>query len=87
MQDRKYYRAGTAIGTGGAPAAPRLAMDDSQDEAVIWKSIMSGLTRLSEIRDESDHTIMALDKIPEGRPNRSTILCQDAAEKAREETE
>ncbi|KAG0258307.1 SAGA HAT/Core module component [Mortierella polycephala] len=87
MQDRRNYRAGTAIGTGGAPIALRLTMEDTHDEAVVWKSIMSGLTRLSEIRDESDHAIMALDKIPEGRSNRSTTLCQDATEKAREETE
>ncbi|KAF9980701.1 hypothetical protein BGZ65_004777 [Modicella reniformis] len=81
--DRKNHRAGGTVST----AATALAGDDAQDEAVIWRRTLSDLQRLSEIMDASDGVINALDKVPEGRSNRSAILYQEAAEKAREEQE
>ncbi|KAG0352076.1 SAGA HAT/Core module component [Gamsiella multidivaricata] len=82
--DRKNQRAGGTVGMVPAAAAA-LPGDDAQDEAVIWKRTLADLQRLSEIIDASDDIVSALDKVPEGRPNRSALLCQDAAEKAREE--
>ncbi|KAF9363178.1 SAGA HAT/Core module component [Mortierella sp. NVP85] len=79
--DRKNQRA-----AGAVPAVSALAGDDSQDEAVIWKRTLADLQRLSEVMEAGEAITIALDKVPEGRPNRST-LCQEAAEKAREEQE
>ncbi|KAI8600592.1 SGF29 tudor-like domain-containing protein [Dissophora ornata] len=93
--DRKNNRAGGTVGiapTAAAAAAGTAAIvmgidDPQQDEAVVWKRTLAELQRLSEIIDTNDTIIVALDKVPEGRPNRSTVLCQEAAEKAQEEQE
>ncbi|KAG0275691.1 SAGA HAT/Core module component [Linnemannia exigua] len=76
-------------GGGGGLAATVTAsrigsMDDTLDEGAVWKNIQVELQRLADIRDMSDDIILTLDKVPEGRPNRSS-LCQEAIEKAREE--
>ncbi|KAI1291651.1 SAGA HAT/Core module component [Mortierella claussenii] len=74
----------SGAGIGGTSAS---SGDDVQDEAVVWKRILADLQRLSEIMDASEGIVASLDKVPEGRPNRSTTLCQEAVEKAREEGE
>lgn len=84
--DRKNQRAGGAVSTATATSAA-LTGDDSQDEAEIWKKTLSHFQQLSDAMEGSEGTILALDKIPEGRPNRSATLCQEAADKAREEQE
>ncbi|KAF9438922.1 hypothetical protein BGZ76_002921 [Entomortierella beljakovae] len=78
--DRKNYRSGITMGS-----TPTLNGDDSQDEIVVWKKIIADLQHLSEIID-SNETIIALDKAPEDK-SRSSTLCQEAAEKAKEEGE
>ncbi|KAG0000902.1 SAGA HAT/Core module component [Entomortierella chlamydospora] len=88
--DRKNYRAGGTVGITPSAAASTNAVitgDDTQDEAVVWKRVLADLQRLSEIIDSNEGVITALDKVPEGRSNRSVTLCQEAAEKAREEGE
>ncbi|KAG0298712.1 SAGA HAT/Core module component [Dissophora globulifera] len=85
--DRKNNRIGGTVGIM-PPAASIVGGDDLlQDEAVIWKRTLADLQRLTEIIDASDGIIAALDKVAEGRPNRSATLCQEAAEKAREEVD
>ncbi|KAK3842516.1 MAG: SGF29 tudor-like domain-containing protein [Linnemannia gamsii] len=76
-------------GGGGLVAtvtASRIGSLDDMDEVAVWKNIQVELQRLADIRDMSDDIILTLDKVPEGRPNRSS-LCQEAVEKAREERE
>ncbi|KAF9896709.1 hypothetical protein BX616_006899, partial [Lobosporangium transversale] len=94
--DRKNHRAGGIVGispasasasTSAGPAGTAGIGDDSQDEVVVWKRVLADLQSLSEIMDASDNIIAALDKVPEGRLNRSVSLCQEAAEKAQEEGE
>ncbi|KAF9106079.1 hypothetical protein BGX27_009330 [Mortierella sp. AM989] len=89
--DRKNYRAGGTVGIAPSATASTanatISGDDTQDEVVVWKRILADLQRLSEIIDSSEGVITALDNVPEGRPNRSVTLCQEAAEKAREEGE
>lgn len=75
-----------ATATGGATASRIGSLDDPLDEVAVWKNIQAELQRLADIRDMSDDIILTLDKVPEGRPNKSS-LCQEAVEKAREERE
>ncbi|KAG0313762.1 SAGA HAT/Core module component [Linnemannia gamsii] len=76
-----------ATTVAGATVVSRIgSLDDPLDEVAVWKNIQLELQRLADIRDMSDDIILTLDKVPEGRPNRSS-LCQEAVEKAREERE
>ncbi|KAF9203014.1 hypothetical protein BGZ49_006893 [Haplosporangium sp. Z 27] len=88
--DRKNNRVGSTVGippSVSASATTTIAGDDGQDETVVWKRVLAELQCLSEIMDSNEDIISALDNIPEGRSNRSATLCQEAAEKAREEGE
>ncbi|KAF9940394.1 SAGA HAT/Core module component [Mortierella alpina] len=77
----------TTTGPAAAPATTRIGMpDEDQDMTVIWKRTLVELHRLDEIRTSSDKTIAELDKLSEGRSIRSP-LCQEAADKARDERE
>ncbi|KAF9570891.1 hypothetical protein EC968_001200 [Mortierella alpina] len=77
----------TTTGPAAVAATTRTGMpDEDQDMAIIWKRTLVELHRLDEIQTSSDKTIAELDKLSEGRSIRAP-LCQEAADKARDERE
>ncbi|CAO3569524.1 unnamed protein product [Mortierella alpina] len=77
----------TTTGPAAVAATTRIGVpDEDQDMAVIWKRTLVELHRLDEIQASSDKTIAELDKLSEGQSIRAP-LCQEAADKARDERE